>query len=302
MGKVKRKVSIIIPNYNGKEHLKRLLASIAEQTFDDYEVIIIDDFSQDRSVLDYVKTFIKGHENMRLVENTENMGFVKTCNKGFGLADGDYVCILTNDTEVKGNFVEKNVEIMNADSSIGVLSCIIVDQHGNNWFSGGSFKGGFPVNLKDDFEGIRTVDFAAGTAPFYRREVLNKVGLLNEDFFMYHEDIDFCLRVRNKTDYKVCTFSQKLVRHYPNISEPGAGWAKLRRILYYGHRNHILILRKYCPRYLPKVLLSHSREIANFLAVSILKPSPKMFLIALSVARGVLAGLVKRQSKQLQAS
>jgi len=86
-------------------------------------------------------------------------------------------------------------------------------------------------------------------------------------------------------------FSDKLVTHYLAPSIPN------HEIYYLGHRNHVLILRRYCPRYLPKVLLSYSREIANFLAVSILKPSPRLFLIALSVARGVLAGLLKRQSK-----
>jgi len=289
------KVSIIIPHYNQKECLERLLPTIANQTYDDYEVIIIDDCTPDRSVVGYIKGFIKDYDNMRLVENAQNLLFIKTVNKGIVLANGEYICLLNADTKVTSNFVQRNVEIMDADRSVGALSCIIVDQHGNNWFSGGSFRGGFPVNLKDDFQGIRTADFAAGTASFYRREVFERIGLFDESLGMYHEDVEFGLRIRAQTNYKACMFSDKLVVHNKAPSIPHTA------IYYYGYRNHILILRKYCPRYLPKVLLSHLRDIADLLATPISKPRPKSFLfwhgIALSVTRGVLAGLVKRQSK-----
>ena len=199
--------------------------------------------------------------------------------------------------------MERNVEILDADSSIGVLSCVIVDQDGNNWFTGGSLKAGLRVNLKDDFQGVRSVDWVAGTAPFYRREVFDRVGLFDENYRMYHEDVEFGLRLRAETDYKACMFAEKLVAHYHNLapSIPNA------EVYYLGHRNHILILRKYYPRYLPKVLLWYSIEIARLIGASILKPSPKLFLsvkprprlflFALSSAGGILAGLVNRQSK-----
>jgi len=297
--KDKYKVSVVIPNYNGREALQRLLPSIANQTFDDYEVIIIDDFSPDRSVLEYIKTFIEKHGNMRLVENGENLGFVRNCNEGIRLASGDYICILTNDTEVASNFVERNVEKLDDDSSIGVLSCIIVDQRGKNWFSGGSFQAGLLVNLHDDFQGIRTADYVAGTACFYRREVFGKVGLLNEYFYMYHEDVEFCLRVRDKTDYKICMFSDKLVTHYLRCLEPGQpDLAHRARIAsYYGPRNSMVILRRYGPKYIPKVLLYNLWEIVRFLTLVLLKPKPKLLLsffqFIIFFIMGISAGLVK---------
>ena len=173
MEKGKYRVSIIIPNYNRKRDLERLLPSIANQTFDDYEVMIIDDCSPEKSVLEYIKSFIKDHKNMHLVENVENIGFVKTCNKGIKLSSSAYICILTNDTEVAKDFVKRNVQILDADSTIGVLSCVIVDQNGNNWFTGGSLKRGIPKLFKDDFHGVRVVDFVAGTACFYRKELFD---------------------------------------------------------------------------------------------------------------------------------
>jgi len=282
-------VSIIIPNYNRKRDLERLLPSIANQSFDDYEVIIVDDSSPDKSAVEYISDFIRDRRNMRLVENTENIGFVKTCNKGIRLANSTYVCILTNDTEVGGNFVKRNVEIMDADSSIGVLSCIIVDQYGNNWFSGGILKGWIPSWRTDDFVGVRSVDYVAGTASFYRKKVFDKIGLLNEHLIMYHEDVEFCLRVRNETDYKTCMFGEKLVTHY--IDSPSL---LSKDITYYLHRNIILIVKRYSPQSIPKVLLFFLREIANYIILSISKRSLRYFSSSLHILRGTLDGLIQK--------
>jgi GT2 family glycosyltransferase len=285
-------VSIIIPHYNQVEYLKRLLPSVANQTFNDYEVIIIDDFTPDRSTPEYIRNLIKGYPRMLLVENTENMGFVRTCNKGIELARGDYVCLLNQDTEVKRNFVQRNVEIMDADPSIGALSCIIVDKEGKNWFTGGSFKGEFMANLMDDFQGIRTVDFVAGTACFYRKEVFNKIGLFDENFGMYHEDVEFGLRIKTKTDYKACMFSEKLVVHYVVPSIP------TNEKYYYAHRNHILILKTYFPKYLPKVLIYfYLREVASLLVDSVLKLDVHYISSSLCITKGILQGLVMRKSR-----
>lgn len=282
------RVSIIIPNYNRKRDLERLLPGIANQSFDDYEVIIVDDASPDKSAVEYISDFIRDRKNMRLVENTENIGFVKTCNKGIRLANSTYVCILTNDTEVTSNFIQRNVEIMDGDSSIGVLSCTVVDKDGKTWFSGGSLKGWIPAMLTDNFQGVREVDYVAGTACFYRRKVFEKVGLLNEDLVMYHEDVEFCLRVRNKTDYRTCMFAEKLVTH-----NMGSNTLFTSKVVYYLHRNLMFILKRYSPKSIPKVLLIFLREVLNLFLVSLFKLRPSGILLIPSIARGTVAGLVK---------
>jgi GT2 family glycosyltransferase len=292
MEKVTPKVSIIIPHYNKVKYLKRLLSSVANQTFQNYEVIIIDDFTPDTSAPGQIKEFIKAYPNMRLAENRENIGFVKTCNKGINLAKGDYVCLLNQDTEVKDNFVQRNVEIMDADLLIGGLSCIIVDKDGRNWFTGGKFIKGHPVNLLDDFQGIRTVDFVAGTASFYRKEVFDKIGLFDEDFAMYHEDVEFGLRMKSKTDYKACTFGEKLVVHYvvPSILRGD--------FYYYANKNHMILVRRYGRRYITKTILLLSirslRQIANLLLLSVAQRDLKPILCWLYPIRGVLDGVIKK--------
>ena len=281
------RVSIIIPNYNRKRDLERLLPSIANQTFHDYEVIIIDDRSPDKSAVEYIKDFVKNRNNMRLVENTENIGFVKTCNKGIKLANSTYVCVLTNDTDVTKNFVERNVAIMDADNSIGVLSCIIVDKEGNNWFSGGNLKGWIPAWSTDDFQGIRSVDYVAGTACFYRKEVFDKIGLLNEQFVMYHEDVEFCLRVRHLTNYRTCMFGEKLVKHNVTIGDI----LPFHKATYYTHRNLILLLKKYSPESMPKILWQYAREVSNLLLVTVLRRDQRYFLYIPHIISGTLAGV-----------
>lgn len=289
------RVTVVIPNYDSREHLARLLSSIANQTYRDFEVIVIDDFSPDRSVPGQIRDLTREHDNFRLVENTQNLGFVRTCNKGIRLSSGEYVCVLTNDTQVTSGFVQRNVEIMDADSSIGVLSCIIVDRYGDNWFSGGVLREWAPVSLLGDFEGVRTVDWVAGTAPFYRKKVFDEVGLLNEDFFMYHEDVEFCLRVQHRTNYRVCMFPEKLVTHYlePNPAKLSAAY--LSRLYYYGHRNHLLMVRRYCPEYVPRIVLRNAREAMNAFVVPFLNRRPGRSLLSASIIRGTLDGLAHRQ-------
>jgi GT2 family glycosyltransferase len=286
------KASIIIPHYNQVELLKIVLPSIANQTFKDYEVIVIDDCTPDRSAVEYIKAFIKDHKNMRLVENAENMRFVKTVNKGIRLSNGEYICLLNQDTELKSNFVERNVEILDSDASIGGLSCIIVDKYGKNYWSGGSFKEGYSVNLTDDFEGIRTADFVAGTAAFYRKEVFYKIGLFDESYGMYHEDVEFGLRIRAETDYKACAFSDKLVVHYHVNSVP-------RPELYYLlNRNGVLVVRKYCPQLLQRrAVLKWSADNVRLLGKDVLGLHRQLFFCHLAGFRGKLAGLRNRPSE-----
>ena len=256
MSENKLRASIIIPHYNQTFFLGALLQSVADQTIDDYEVIVIDDCTPDRAALEDIKRFVYEHPNMRFVENSENMRFIKTCNKGIQLARGDYICLLNSDTRVKSRFIERSVEILDGDASIAGLTCIVVDRFGQIWFSGGRYSNGEPANLTDDFQGLRQVDFVAGTAVFYRKEIFDRIGLFDESYGMYHEDVEFGLRVRAKTDCRLCVFSDKLVTHFWVNSIPGP------QVKYYLDKNLVLLARKYAPVSVPKLVLrSLIREV-----------------------------------------
>jgi len=108
---------------------------------------------------------------------------------------------------------------------------------------------------------------------------------------MYHEDVEFCLRVKTETGYRVCMFPEKLVRHYISVSDIESS-----RIAFYRHRNLILILRKYSPRSIPIALLCFFREIINLLLVSVIKLSPNYFMLVPNIIRGTMDGFINRQS------
>lgn len=303
MSEKKLKVSIIIPHYNQKDCLQGLFPNLVDQTYKDFEVILIDDCTPDEATITFVRDFIKDKPNMHLVQNTVNMRFVKTCNKGIKLAKGEYLCFLNQDTEIKDNFIQRNVEILDSDATIGGLTCIVVDRSGQIWFSGGRYSDGFPINLKDDFEGVRPVDFIAGTAAFYRREVFDKIGLFDENYIMYHEDVEYGFRVKQLTDYRLCTFSDKLVTHLILPSLTGAN------IVYYDNRNLILLSRKYAPQYLHK-LIGHiiwqaaARLIGAFLNILTLKPlaAPSLKVRwAYAGLQGAYSGIMTRQTQLVHA-
>ncbi len=302
MSDKKVKVSIIIPHYNQKDCLQGLFANIVDQTYKDFEVIVIDDCTPDEETITFVRDFIKDKPNMRLVQNQANMRFVKTCNRGITLAKGEYICLLNSDTAIKNNFVQRNVDILDADPSIGGITCVVVDKSGQNWFSGGCYVEGFPINLKDDFQGLRPVEFIAGTAAFYRREVFDRIGLFDENYIMYHEDVEYGLRVRKLSGYRLCTFSDKLVTHLIIGSIPG------HRLIYFDSRNLLLLSRKFAPRYGPKIMRYILWQAAACLIraplnILTLKLFTSIYNLRCAVARlrGAIDGIMARQTQYVYA-
>lgn len=298
MGDGKTKVSIIIPHYNEKECLEKLFPDLARQTCMDFEVIIIDDCSPDEDAIPFIRKLIEDKPYMRLVQNESNLRFVRTCNKGIKLTEGEYICLLNQDTRLERNFVERNIQILDADPSIGGLTCTVIDQHGKNWFSGGFYRKGYPINLKDDFQGVRSADFIAGTAAFYRRDVFDQAGLFDESYIMYHEDVEFGLRVKQHTSYRLCSFSDKLVTHILVPSFPK------KDLWYIGSRNSILLSRKYAPRYLP---MAAAQIMFYAVAVNIIRAcldmvkgkfplSARWMSFAFAGLRGMVEGATAKQS------
>ena len=302
MSDEKVKVSIIIPHYNQKECLQRLLPNITDQTFQVFEVIIIDDCTPDEATISFVREFIKDQPCMHFVQNEVNMRFVKTVNRGITLAKGEYICFLNSDTEIKNTFVQKNVEILDSDATIGGITCVVVDQYGQNWFSGGRYNKGSPINLVDDFQGLRPVDFIAGTAAFYRREIFDKIGPFDKNYIMYHEDVEFGLRVRQQTHYRLCTFSDKLVKHLIVPSIPRLN------VIYFGSRNMVLLSRRYAPQYLPRIIGYFLRQFimccirASIDILTNKKKAPSLKVRwAHASLRGAISGIMARQTHLVHA-
>ncbi len=230
------KLSIIIVNYNVRHFLEQALLSIRQARFDEaMEVFVVDNNSVDDSVLMVQEKF----PEVRLVANRSNPGFSIANNQAIRRSSGEYVLLLNPDTVVEEDTFEKCVRFMDGHPEAGALGVRMID--GSGKFLPES-KRGFPspfvafcktVGLSRLFPrsrtfnhyhlgyldegGIHEVEVLAGAFMMLRRSVLDEVGLLDEQFFMYGEDIDLSYRIV-KAGYKNYYFPSTTIIHYKGES------------------------------------------------------------------------------------
>lgn len=200
------KVSVIIPNYNGERYLRDCIDSLMEQNYVDFETIIIDNASQDSTY-----KWVAEYEDIIFKRLDKNYGFSKAVNEGIKMAQGEYVLLLNNDTIVETDFVKELVKAIEKDKRIfGVSSKMIayqdhsiMDDAGDEYtILGWAYKtgDGKPV---EDFVKPRKVFSACAGAALYRKSVFDEMGLFDEDFFAYMEDVDVSYRARVYGYYNV---------------------------------------------------------------------------------------------------
>ena len=193
-------VSIITINFNGLGHLKDLLPSLKKQTYKNFEMIVVDHGSTDGSI-EYIKRY---HSWIKPLEKGENLGFAKGNNVGVEEAKGEYVLLLNDDTIVEPDLLEKLVGELKKDKKLGVVQPKIVFADSKKLQSAGTFltSSGFLYHVgydknPDDEKYNKSYEIfsANGSCMLIKHEVLKKVGLFDDDFFLYFEETDFCWRV-----------------------------------------------------------------------------------------------------------
>lgn len=190
-------VSIIVVNWNGLNLIKGCIDSIYAQTFSDYEIIIVDNASEDGSVA-FIK---KNYPQVVVLQQAENTGFTGGNIAGFNASSGDFIVLLNNDAVLTDQWLEVMVAAFMVDSSIGLCSSKIVIAGTNLVDSvGDAFTTAFTGTKMGEYEPeskfteSRFVSGACAAAVIYRREMLEQIGFLDEDFFFNHEDTDLNLR------------------------------------------------------------------------------------------------------------
>lgn len=236
------KLSIIIVNYNTYVLTKQTISSITEKSRTlDYEIILVDNASQDGSI-DLLKddfNDIIQSKKLKVIINETNLGFSKANNIGIKISKGEYVLLLNSDTYVVNNCLEKCIEYIEHfnkrenESKVGALGCKVELPSGT---LDHACKRGFPtpkaslyyflkldkkdpvkyglydaLHLKEDE--IGEVDSLMGAFMLMPREVLGQVGLLDETFFMYGEDIDLCYRIK-QAGYRIIYYPEAQIIHY----------------------------------------------------------------------------------------
>ena len=214
--------SIIIVNYNGKEHISGCLESVLSQTYPDLEIIVVDNSSDDGSV-----RTLGEYKDIKLLLNETNLGFAKACNQGTEISKGGYIVYLNFDTVVEADWLEKLIE---AAKGAGVGACMskllvlgvdppmINSSGGMTHYLGLSWSGDYKKADDGAFSKIKEVAFASGAAMLVKREVIEKVGAFDEDYYMYLEDTDLSWRIR-LAGYKVIFVPESIVWHKYEFSK-----------------------------------------------------------------------------------
>lgn len=279
-------LSIIILNYNTCElTLKALRSVYASRTGYQFEVILIDNASSDSSVEKIREEF----PQVQLIENEENVGFSKANNQGMRIATGRYVLLLNSDTVVQTDTLEIMVRFMDEHPDVGASGCKVIlpdgslDKACRRGFPtpSASFYYAFGISklfphvprfnqyqlgyLNPDEE--YPVDCLVGAFMLVRRKAIDEVGLLDEQFFMYGEDVDWCYRIKQAgwTNYY---YPKTHIIHYKGASSR----KRPLKIVYEFHRAMYLFHRKHFrSRYsLPTNLLVYG-GIGLKLAMAVLK-------------------------------
>lgn len=212
-----KKVSIIIVNWNGINHLKKCLPSLARVSYDNVEIILVDNASTDGSVEYVVKFFPK----IKIVGNKKNIGFAGGNNKGVAKARGDYVLLLNNDTVVTRSFVNELVKVLDENAAVGVVQGKILSMDYRSrldsvgaffTYTGFLYHYGYFQKDKKKYDNTKYLYTAKGACMMIRKVLIDKIGLFDNDYFAYFEETDFCNRVW-LSGYKVVYAPKSVVYH-----------------------------------------------------------------------------------------
>lgn len=193
-------VSVIIPNYNGEHFLKACLEALKRQTFDDMEVILVDNASTD----DSIKLAKELYREIRVIELHDNTGFAYAVNRGIEAAKGEYVLLLNNDTIVFPNFVKNQYKMIKGKPDVFSCSALMIQNQNHELVDDAGDElavlgWGFAPDRDKPVSGCgvpHEVFSSCAGAAIYRKAVFDEIGLFDESFFAYLEDMDVGYRAR----------------------------------------------------------------------------------------------------------
>ena len=201
------KATVVIPNLNGAGWLRDSIESVWAQTEQDFELIVVDNGSTDES-LAIARSYV-GRANYTLIENAENTGFSYAVNQGIRAAKGEFVALFNNDAFAEPDWLANLLAAAQADERIFAVSSLMIRHFERDLADdAGDYVTilGFACKRGDGMKVSRyqkpgRVFSACGGAALYRKSILDKIGLFDEHFFAYFEDVDISWRA-NSLGYK----------------------------------------------------------------------------------------------------
>ena len=279
-------VSIILVSYNTKDLTRDCLRSIYEKTQGiEFEIFVVDNNSHDGSPEMIEQEF----PDVRLIRNSENKGFGAANNIAIRQSNAKYIFCLNTDTILLNNAVKIFFDFMEQpeNQNVGVCGGQLFDKNQNPTFSVGNYPslsrifftfGGlryvFPKKYREDISPGRIanyykptfVEYIVGADIFFRKSVLDKVGIFDEKIFMYGEESDLCFRIK-KSGFDIVFLPESKIIHFEGGSSASLAKAKIAQtsLLYWYKKNVSLFafyLQKFCLVifYLMKFLFTRKKE------------------------------------------
>ena len=248
------KVFIVVLNYNGKDCLSKTLSGVFKTDYPNSEIILADNNSTDGSFEAAKINFSK----IIFIKNSQNLGFSAGNNVGIKYAlerGADYILLLNYDVETERGFLAPLVEAMKKNKNIGIGSPVILEADKKTvWFSGGKINwlamktAHKKNNIAQNYFGS---DYISGCAMLIRKEVFKKIGLLDEDYFLYYEDADFSARAK-KAGYKLLVSPKSRIVHLEKSElkkESKIYWLVVSGLIFF-RKNTPLLLKPYIFAYI----------------------------------------------------
>ncbi len=268
-------ISVVIVSYNVASFLDQALITLKDAVQGlEYEVYVVDNASKDESV----SMVRKRHPWVKLIENDDNIGFAKANNQALKKVTGRYILLLNPDTVLRQDTLKTMVRFLDEHSEAGIAGCKVVNPDGSLQLA---CRRGFPtpgvaffkmVGLSDLFpksktfgaynltyldpDSVTEVDAVSGSFMMLRKEVFDKVGFLDEEFFMYGEDLDICYRAK-QAGWKIFYVPYTEIIHFKGESTKTI--TTLKSIRYFYKAMNIFVDKHYegwSKRLIPRWLLS----------------------------------------------
>ena len=195
-----KRVTVIIPNYNGKAYNEKCLDSLRRQSFKDFNIVVVDNASDDGSV----ELIEEHYPEVKLIRLSENFGFSRAVNEGIRVSNTEFIILLNNDTEATDTFIEELVHAIDGKEEVFSVAAKMlqmanpdkIDGAGDLYCAlGWAFAIGKGRNKKY-YDKERTVFSACAGAAIYRRAIFEIIGYFDEFHFAYLEDVDVGYRAR----------------------------------------------------------------------------------------------------------
>ncbi len=257
-------ISIIIVTFNSGKVIENCLNSILNSQLQplEYEIIVIDNNSSDNT-----KDLLKGYSasNIQIILNMENLGFARACNQGVRMAKHQTVLLLNPDTIVKQHSIRDSYRFLHSSRNIGIVGCKILDKDGKiikscRYFPTisdalsralglykifpGSRMFGRVMLSNFDYMQNREVDVVSGAFLMFKKKVTEDIGLFDEGYFLYTEEVDFCYRAK-QAGWKIFYYAGAEIWHQEGHSAQNE--AAYVSTFIQQHRSNHLFYKKYYP-------------------------------------------------------